>query len=175
MRDLGKLIVAKGFKSCPKCKKTPNLVILFIYYDQMHQDLCGLISSPATTRWPIKLFCKSLLLNWNNGPQQNSLNWKSSQAPSSSSSSLSNRKCDFRLNMSKRQDYFSPLDHCCANPASFIIFSVFSNKHDYNFTTNVCEKCPSSIWCLESNFQPTWVFSHDHWTMWFINLLTIKS
>ena len=26
--DLGKLIVAKGFKSCPKCKKSPNLVTL---------------------------------------------------------------------------------------------------------------------------------------------------
>ena len=29
MRDLGKLIVAKGFKSCLKCKKSPNLVTLF--------------------------------------------------------------------------------------------------------------------------------------------------
>ena len=26
--DLGKLIVAKGFKNCPKCKKSPNLVTL---------------------------------------------------------------------------------------------------------------------------------------------------
>ena len=26
--DLGKFIVAKGFKSCPKCKKSPNLVTL---------------------------------------------------------------------------------------------------------------------------------------------------
>ena len=26
--DLGKLIVAKGFKSCPKCKKSPTLVTL---------------------------------------------------------------------------------------------------------------------------------------------------
>ena len=23
--DMGKLIVAKGFKGCPKCKKSPNL------------------------------------------------------------------------------------------------------------------------------------------------------
>ena len=28
--DLGKLIVAKGFKSCSKCKKSPNLVPLFL-------------------------------------------------------------------------------------------------------------------------------------------------
>ena len=28
VRDLGKLIVAKGLKSCPKCKKSPNLVTL---------------------------------------------------------------------------------------------------------------------------------------------------
>ena len=30
VRDLGKLIVAKGFKSCPKCKKSPNLVTLLV-------------------------------------------------------------------------------------------------------------------------------------------------
>ena len=28
VRDLGKLIAAKGFKTCPKCKKSPNLVTL---------------------------------------------------------------------------------------------------------------------------------------------------
>ena len=28
--DLGKFIVAKSFKSCPKCKKSPTLVTLFI-------------------------------------------------------------------------------------------------------------------------------------------------
>ena len=28
MGDLGKLIVAKGFKSCPKSNKSPNLVTL---------------------------------------------------------------------------------------------------------------------------------------------------
>ena len=26
VKDLGKLSVAKGFKKCPKCKKSPNLV-----------------------------------------------------------------------------------------------------------------------------------------------------
>ena len=31
MRDLGKLIYAKGFKSCPKFNKSPNLVTLFVY------------------------------------------------------------------------------------------------------------------------------------------------
>ena len=29
VEDLGKLIVAKGFKSCPKSNKSPNLVTLF--------------------------------------------------------------------------------------------------------------------------------------------------
>ena len=29
MGDLGKLIVAKGFKNCPKSNKSPNLVTLF--------------------------------------------------------------------------------------------------------------------------------------------------
>ena len=28
--DLGKFIFAKGFKSCPKCKKSPNLVTLIV-------------------------------------------------------------------------------------------------------------------------------------------------
>ena len=28
--DLGKFIVAKSFKSCPKCKKSPNLVTLLV-------------------------------------------------------------------------------------------------------------------------------------------------
>ena len=37
MGNLGKLIVAKGFKSCPKCNKSPNLVTLipglfFVYF-----------------------------------------------------------------------------------------------------------------------------------------------
>ena len=30
VRDLGKLIVAKGFKSCPKSNKSPNLVTLLL-------------------------------------------------------------------------------------------------------------------------------------------------
>ena len=30
--DLGKLIVAKGFKNCPKSNKSPNLVTLFRTY-----------------------------------------------------------------------------------------------------------------------------------------------
>ena len=36
----------------------------------------------------------------------------------------------------------------------FRLFSVFSNKQ-YNFTTNICEKNPSSIWCQDSNPQPS--------------------
>ena len=39
----------------------------------------------------------------------------------------------------------------------FRLFSVFSNKH-YIFTTNICEKCPSSIWCRDSNPRP---FVHE--------------
>ena len=35
----------------------------------------------------------------------------------------------------------------------FGLFSVFSNKQ-YNFTTNICEKCPSSIRCRDSNPRP---------------------
>ena len=32
VEDLGKLIVAKGFKSCPKSNKSPNLVTLGTVY-----------------------------------------------------------------------------------------------------------------------------------------------
>ena len=32
VRDLGKLIVAKGFKSCPKSNKSPNLVTLDVIF-----------------------------------------------------------------------------------------------------------------------------------------------
>ena len=40
------------------------------------------------------------------------------------------------------------------------LFSIFSNKHHYNFTTNIR---PSSIRCWDSNQQPvgTWVSSHN--------------
>ena len=39
----------------------------------------------------------------------------------------------------------------------FSVFSVFSNKHQYNFTTNQCEKmsCPTSRWCRDSNPGPS--------------------
>ena len=38
----------------------------------------------------------------------------------------------------------------------FSLFSVFSNKHHYNFlTTNKCEKCPSSIQCWDLNPRPS--------------------
>ena len=33
VKDLGKLIVAKGFKNYPKCKKSPNLVTLDVEAD----------------------------------------------------------------------------------------------------------------------------------------------
>ena len=38
--NLGKIIVARGFKSCPKCNKSPNLVtlvtmgIVFVFFNQ---------------------------------------------------------------------------------------------------------------------------------------------
>ena len=32
--DLGTLIVAKGFKSCPKSSKSPNMVTLFVIKDR---------------------------------------------------------------------------------------------------------------------------------------------
>ena len=38
-------------------------------------------------------------------------------------------------------------------PASFHLFSSFQT-HITIFTTNKCEKCPSSIWCWDSNSQP---------------------
>ena len=37
----------------------------------------------------------------------------------------------------------------------FRLFSVFSNKHHYNFTAIICEKCPSRIQCLDSNPRPS--------------------
>ena len=46
-------------------------------------------------------------------------------------------------------------------PASFCLFSVFSNKQ-YNFTTNQCEKCPTSIRCRDLNPQP---FEHESSTI----------
>ena len=38
----------------------------------------------------------------------------------------------------------------------FVLFSVFSNKHNYIFTTDQREKmsCPSSIWRRDSNPRP---------------------
>ena len=40
-------------------------------------------------------------------------------------------------------------------PASFIIYfwSFQTNIITTIFTTNICEKCPSSIWCQDSNPQ----------------------
>ena len=40
---------------------------------------------------------------------------------------------------------------------SFHLFSSF-HTHISNFTTNKCEKCPSSIWCRDSNSRP---FEHE--------------
>ena len=40
------------------------------------------------------------------------------------------------------------------SPASFYLFSSFQTKIRYNFTTNKCENCPSSIWCWDLNPRP---------------------
>ena len=37
----------------------------------------------------------------------------------------------------------------------FVSFRSFSNKHQNNFTSNQCEKCPSSIWHWDSNPRPS--------------------
>ena len=41
VKDLGKLIVVKGFKSCPKSNKSPNLVTLNQLYSQFVIQLRG--------------------------------------------------------------------------------------------------------------------------------------
>ena len=40
-------------------------------------------------------------------------------------------------------------------PASFVYFRSFQTNIVTIFTTNKCEKCPSSIWCRDSNSQPS--------------------
>ena len=46
--------------------------------------------------------------------------------------------------------YLCPLEKQWANPGLFFFFFVFSN-----FTTNMyVKKCPSSIWCWDSNSRP---------------------
>ena len=42
---------------------------------------------------------------------------------------------------------------CYPRPLFGFIF-IFSNKH-YNFTLNICEKCPSRIQCWDSNSPPS--------------------
>ena len=53
--------------------------------------------------------------------------------------------------------YYSILDKVFfkngPTPASFSLIFIFSNTH-YNFTTNKCENCPSSIRCQDLNSQP---------------------
>ena len=34
-------------------------------------------------------------------------------------------------------------------------FSSFQTNINTFFTTKICEKCPSSIWCWDSNLQPS--------------------
>ena len=51
MEDLDKLIVAKGFKSCPKSNKSPNLVTLLrrYQYDREHSLEGGRVTSSSLT------------------------------------------------------------------------------------------------------------------------------
>ena len=37
----------------------------------------------------------------------------------------------------------------------FVYFRLFSNKHQFNFTTNVSEKCQSNTQCSHSNPRPS--------------------
>ena len=49
----------------------------------------------------------------------------------------------------------SPIFYLWANAGLFLfIFSLF-NQTFYNFTTNVCEKCPSGIRRQDMNSQPS--------------------
>ena len=44
VRDLGKLIVAKGLKTCPKSNKSPNLVTMVIGQVKRHMSTWKFIS-----------------------------------------------------------------------------------------------------------------------------------
>ena len=52
-------------------------------------------------------------------------------------------------NVSDVQSFFK-----WANPGLFFILFLFFQTHITIFTTNKCEKCPSSIQCQDSNLQP---------------------
>ena len=41
-----------------------------------------------------------------------------------------------------------------AIPGLFLIYFRLFKKH-YNFTTNKCERCPTSIWCWDLNPRPS--------------------
>ena len=40
-------------------------------------------------------------------------------------------------------------------PLSSFIFVFLIKHHNTIFTTNICEKCPSSIWCRDTNPRAT--------------------
>ena len=75
MEELGKLIVAKGFKKLPKVKKSPNLVTLILTTFAAKYDLWVKqknYSHKKLLTWPctfmiggaISLMCLSYLVNW---------------------------------------------------------------------------------------------------------------
>ena len=65
---------------------------------------------------------------------------------------------EMRLQIKYEQEtrlFFSSRSLLCKPGLFYHFFWSFQTNMIIIFTTNVCEKCPSSIWCLESNFQPT--------------------
>ena len=42
-----------------------------------------------------------------------------------------------------------------ANPGLFFVYFQSFQTNITIFTTTICEKCPSSIWCWDSNPQPS--------------------
>ena len=68
---------------------------------------------------------------------------------------LQRKLLQMRVNESKaqwRQIFFIKW----TNPGLFYcLFSIFSDKHHYNFYNKYMLKCPSSKWCRDSNPQPS--------------------
>ena len=64
------------------------------------------------------------------------------------------------------------------SPGSFLFIFVFSTNKHYNFTTDLCEKCPSSIQYWDLNPQPSAGQSHPITTrpgLQFLKILFHKS
>ena len=67
-----------------------------------------------------------------------------------------------RMGRTKLIEYFFQLLQSFLNgptPASFIVYFWSFQTNITIFTTNICEKCPSSMWCWYSNPHPS---EHEH-------------